>query len=169
MILGLLGRGEVLGEMSAIEESPVSASVITLEKCEVLTTERARFLELLHSTPQILMNLLKIQNRRMRRLTSRAEALATLDVEGRIAWQLLAFARQYAEAQYHAAESCPTILNCCTLPVRLTQPDLAALVGASLKQVRRVMTNYRQAGLISVDSNHHITLHNPQSLQQLCS
>mgnify|MGYP001024039169 CR=1 FL=1 len=50
----------------------------------------------------------------------------------------------------------------------LTQTDLAELVGASRERVNQVMVEFRQKGYLSVDSSHHIQVHQPPALARLC-
>ena len=52
--------------------------------------------------------------------------------------------------------------------LRLTQTDLAELVGASRERVNQVMVDFRQKGYLSVDSSHHIQVHQPPALARLC-
>jgi CRP/FNR family cyclic AMP-dependent transcriptional regulator len=87
------------------------------------------------------------------------QSLATLDVDGRIARQIVAFAQEYGEP---GQASAPVI------PFRLTQSDLADLVGASRVRVNQILVTYKRHGYISVDATHHITVHNLAALVELC-
>jgi len=57
-------------------------------------------------------------------------SLAALDVHGRVAAQILAFAREYGEALPEVGV---------LIPLRLTQTDLAGLVGASRVRVNQAL------------------------------
>ena len=62
-------------------------------------------------------------------------SLATLDIEGRLADQLLALCEEYGEA---------TPVGGCRIPFRLTQGDLAALVGASSRvRVNQILVRWQ--------------------------
>jgi CRP/FNR family cyclic AMP-dependent transcriptional regulator len=87
------------------------------------------------------------------------QALATLDVYGRVARQLLAFAEKYGESGSDGQTF---------IPIRLTQKDIADLVGASRKRVNQVMVSFKNQGLISVDANGRITVHNREGLAHFC-
>ena len=54
------------------------------------------------------------------------------------------------------------------IPLRLTQSDLAELVGASRERVNQVMVDFRQKGYLAVDSAHRILVHKAQELARLC-
>ncbi len=51
---------------------------------------------------------------------------------------------------------------------RLTQSDLASLVGASRVRVNQVLVYYKQRKYISVDRSYRITVRNRAALAQRC-
>ncbi len=81
-------------------------------------------------------------------------SVATLDVPGRVASQLLALTREYGEET-------PEGLR---VPIKLTQSDLAALVGASRVRVNQALGYYRKRRNISIDRDHRITVHDEEAL-----
>jgi CRP/FNR family cyclic AMP-dependent transcriptional regulator len=109
--------------------------------------------------PAIALNLLRILSDRLRLANERIQALCALDVYGRVARQIQSFARQYGQ---RGADGTVTI------PIRLTQSDIASLVGATRERVNQVMTSFKQQGYIAVDRNYHITVHNPDALERYC-
>src|SRR5262249_23944225 len=54
------------------------------------------------------------------------------------------------------------------LSIRLTQGDIASLIGASREHINRVMVSYKERDYLSIDSNYHITIHNLQALARRC-
>jgi CRP/FNR family cyclic AMP-dependent transcriptional regulator len=52
--------------------------------------------------------------------------------------------------------------------LRLTQSDVAALVGASRERVNQVIVDFKDSGFISVDPRHHITVHDEGALVSRC-
>ena len=46
--------------------------------------------------------------------------------------------------------------------------EVGSLVGASRERVNQVMVEFRQKGYLSVDSSHHIQVHQPPALARLC-
>ena len=109
--------------------------------------------------PLIAQNLVRILSRRVRLANELVQALANLDVHGRVARQLLAFADKYGESGSNG-----DVL----IPLRLTQGDIADLVGASLKRVNQVMVSFKNQGYISVDEKYRITVHNCKALARYC-
>lgn len=159
VILALRGPGELVGEMSLIDQRGRSANVVTLDKCTLLWVDRATFGGWLETMPALTMNLLRLLSRRLRLANARTLALATLDVNGRVARQILAFADEFGE---------PADGQAVLIPLRLTQGDLAGMVGASRIRVNEAMVAYKRQSLISVDSHHQITVLNPPALARQC-
>lgn len=159
VILAILGEGDILGEMSLVDSAGRSASVVTLEECRLFWMAGRDFQECLKTYPSIAQNLVRILSRRVRLANELVQALATLDVHGRVARQLLAFADKYG-----APGSNGEVL----IPLRLTQGDLADLVGASRKRVNQVMVSFKNQGYISVDAKSRITVHDRKALVRYC-
>jgi CRP/FNR family transcriptional regulator, cyclic AMP receptor protein len=78
-----------------------------------------------------------------------------LDVHGRVAVQLLAFAREYGELLPDGGT---------LIPLRLTQTNLAALVGASRVRVNQALGYYRKQDSISLNKDHRIIVRDEESL-----
>jgi CRP/FNR family transcriptional regulator, cyclic AMP receptor protein len=156
VILAVLGPGEVVGEMSVADSLGRSASVTTLEDSAFIWMDRKTFLSGTEEAPAIARNLLGILSRRLRLADTHTRSLAALDVHGRIAAQLLAFAREYGEP---LPEGGGTLI-----PLRLTQTDLGGLVGASRVRVNQVLGYYRNRGEISMDKEGRIIVHDEEAL-----
>jgi CRP/FNR family cyclic AMP-dependent transcriptional regulator len=150
VIVAILGPGEVVGEMSVIDSEARSGSVVTLEDSVVFWIDREAFQECLQSMPRLALNLNEILSRRLRIANERIKALATLDVYGRIANHLMVLADEYGEE----------VEGGILIPIRLTQGDLASLVGASRVRVNQALVQFKRRGAISTDQHHHITVHN---------
>lgn len=155
VILAILGPGEVVGEMSAADSLGRSASVLTLEDSTLLWMDRLTFLSSMEEMPAIARNLVGILSRRLRLADTNTRSLAALDVHGRVAAQLLAFAREYGE---------PLSDGGILIPLRLTQTDLGGLVGASRVRVNQVLGYYRKRGSISLNKDHRIVVRDEESL-----
>jgi len=159
VILALLGPGDIVGEMSLIDSAGRSANVITIEDSHLLWMERRAFQDCLENIPKMNANLVKVLSHRVRLANEQIQALASLDVYGRVARQFLAFSEKYGESMVDG-----DVL----IPIRLTQSDLAELVGASRKRVNQVIVSFKKSGYISVDPEGCVTVHDRKSLARLC-
>ncbi len=96
---------------------------------------------------------------RLRHANEQIQSLATHDIEYRVARQLIAFADKYGQA----AEDGTTFI-----PLRLTQSDLANLVGATRETINKIIVSYKDRHYLSVDQTHHITIHDLQAIARRC-
>jgi CRP/FNR family cyclic AMP-dependent transcriptional regulator len=157
VIIALLGSGEIVGELSVLDSDSRSADVLTQEDSTLLWMDRESFRELMKTNPTVTLNLLRILTRRVRLSTEQIQALGTLDVLGKVARQLLVFADQYG---VKGAEGV-------CIPMRLTQSDIAGLVGASRERVNQVFVNLRERDLIKVSGTYRITILNIDKLRNI--
>ena len=158
VILAILGEGDLLGEMSLIDSIGRSASAVTLENTTVLWMDKNTFNYMLDNFPPVARNLVKIMALRVRLSDQLIQALATLDVNGRVARQLLAFAVKYGYPKDGATQ----------IRIILTQSDIADLVGASRKRVNQTMVLFKEQGLIDNDEGR-ISIINGEGLAKYCN
>jgi CRP/FNR family cyclic AMP-dependent transcriptional regulator len=144
--------------MSLVDSAGRSANVMTMERCTLLWMDRATFQDLLRNVPEFAQNLVKLLAGRLRMANEQIQSLSSLDVAGRLARQILAFAERYGRPSDGGVQ----------IPLRLTQSDLAELVGASRERVNQVMVEFRSKNLLAVDSTHRIQVQKPQELARFC-
>jgi CRP-like cAMP-binding protein len=169
VILSIAREGEVLGEINAADAQGYSAHAVTLEPCIFLRFGRHEFMQLAHDMPQLSHNLIHLLARRLRLCTMRIHALATGDTKGRLARLLLAFAGEFGVAESGAVCDARSGDEPVTIPVRLTQEDLSGMIGATRPHVNKVLSIFRESGLVSVDAGHRITIHNKAALLKHCT
>lgn len=158
VIISIMGAGDVLGEMSLIDSIGRSASAVTLEDSLMLWMDKATFNYMLDNFPPVARNLVKILSSRVRFLDQLIQALATLDVNGRVARQLLAFAEKFGREKDGARQ----------IRIVLTQSDIADLVGASRKRVNQAMVLFKERGLIDTDAEGRIAIKDSERLARFC-
>jgi CRP/FNR family transcriptional regulator, cyclic AMP receptor protein len=158
VILAVLAEGEVVGEMSLVDSLGRSATVGTLEESRLAWMDRESFWECLRTMPTLSYNLHGLLARRLRLANTHIEALASLDVGGRVARHLLGLAAEYGQPAPGGTR----------LSIPLTQSDLAALVGASRVRVNQVLGQFRRRRYISVDRDHRVTVVDPEALRKRC-
>ena len=149
LTLALLGPGEIVGELSLADRSGRSADVVALEQATLVWIDRSTFERIRREIPLITENLIRLMARRLRLANGQLEAMATLDVHGRVARQLLALADALGE---------PLPNGAVRIPLRITQSELAALVGATRVRVNEVLVGFTRRKHIAVDGQHRITL-----------
>jgi len=136
VILSLIGPGEFFGEMGLIDESPRSASVVTIEPCELLQVSKRDFRKCLQENFEISMAVMKGLVRRLREADRKIGSLALLDVYGRVA-RLLLYMSEDINGQKIVTK-------------RLPKQDIAKMIGASREMVSRVMKDLQMGGYIEM-------------------
>jgi CRP/FNR family cyclic AMP-dependent transcriptional regulator len=139
--LALLGIGDYFGELALLDGQPRSASAVAVEPAETLALQRPDFLNAVMHHPRIAVQVMHVLSRRLRQTDAMIEDLLFLDVHGRVAKKLLEL------AEIHGAHTADGI----RIELRLTQGELAAMVGASRESVNKVMGYFMDKQFISTD------------------
>jgi CRP/FNR family transcriptional regulator, cyclic AMP receptor protein len=137
-IFGVAGPGELIGELAAIEGSPRSTTVTTLESVDALVIPRSDFLGVLNRRPRIAPAILRVVARRLRYADAQRAQFATLDVAGRLAQRLLELSERFGNEQEHGIE----------IRLPFSQEELASWVGASREAVSKAFQLLRTLGIV---------------------
>jgi len=151
--LGVLGPGEVLGEMSLLDGEDCSADAAAIEDCVLLFVDRGQFFRLLRASSDMCLRLLSVLTRRLRRSNSALEDMALLDLPTRLGRLLLRLAHDYG---------CATPIGT-RIEVKLSQKDLSTLVGGSREKVNRQLREWEDEGLLGKDAGR-IVVRKPELL-----
>ena len=138
IILKILGPGDFFGEMSMIDKQPRSASVTTLEASAFLVLTHTAFEHVVERSPRIANVVMQILAHRVREADRKIGTLALMDVYGRVASTLLELS-VYSNGKLMVGE-------------KLSQQDLANMVGASREMVNRILKDLSDRGFISIES-----------------
>lgn len=79
VILGEVFPGELVGEMSFLDNLPRSASVIAAEDCEVLAIPHKKFIDVLDNQPRWFRSLMQTLSQRLRKTNVKITEKSTLD------------------------------------------------------------------------------------------
>jgi CRP-like cAMP-binding protein len=146
--LGVLGPGDVIGEMSVLDGEDVSADVTALEDCVLLFIERARFLRLLRGNADLCLRLLAVLCRRIRRANATVEDMALLDLGAKLARLLLRLAQDYGKPAPRGIR----------IEVKLSQKDLGTLVGSSREKVNKQLREWEATGVLGKEQGYLLIL-----------
>ena len=153
-VIAVYGPGEIVGELALLDGAPRSADAIAQGAARLFWLERADFAAFLDAHPRAAMTMLGSLSRRLRHTTRVVRNATFRDVPARLARVLLDLAVRNGQVvpQGIRVES------------RMTQAELAALVGASRESVNRALRGFERRGLIGRDS-HRITITRPEELR----
>jgi CRP/FNR family cyclic AMP-dependent transcriptional regulator len=139
VILAILNPGEFFGEMGLLDDHPRSATVVSLEPCELLSLSKRDFKKCLEDNFELAMTVMRGLVRRLREADKKIGSLALMDVYGRVARLLL--------------EMSETVEGQKVVTKKLPKQDIAKMIGASREMVSRVMKDLQLGGYIEVRGN----------------
>ena len=138
-VLGFRTRGEVLGELAAIDGEPHSASVTVTEPSEALVLQSDRFLAELRARPEVMLAMLRSVIVRLRDADRKRGEFAALSADGRIAERLVELAG--AADRRHAGGP---------ISFSITQAELAGWVGCSREAANKALNRLADEGLVEL-------------------
>jgi len=137
-LLAIREPGDLLGEFSALDGEPHSASAIALEPVDALVVSAEEFRSFLSDNPRVSLHLLESLTRRLRDAdTKRVEFLA-YDSVGRVARRLVELVDRFGEKGAGTTE----------ITVKLTQEELAGWAGCSREAASKALQALRARGWI---------------------
>lgn len=144
VILTMLGAQDYVGEMGLLDDLPSSATVETIEPCEMLRIPRTAFLTCVEGNGEVAMLLLRNLVKRLRDADRKIESLALIDVYGRVARLIIDMAEQTDGAWI--VQRAPA------------KQEIARMIGASREMVSRVIKDLQEKQLIRTDKRKIIVL-----------
>lgn len=138
VLLAIRGPGELLGEQSAIDGAPRSATAVALEPVEALTLSASDFLAFVSRTPSAALFVLRLLSRRLRDADDKRTGDAAHDTLGRVAARLVELAERYGDGPD----------DCVRIDLDITQEDLASWTGTSREGVGRALQTLRSLGWV---------------------
>lgn len=141
IVLAVRGPGDVLGELSAIDGDPRSATGTALEDVEALVVPAGPFREFLRDHSEAALAIVSTLSARLRDADSKRVEFAARDTIGRLASRLLELAERFGDNDNHVV----------TIELPLSQEELAGWTGCSREAVSRAMQSMRALGWIETN------------------
>lgn len=135
--LNIIGRGEVFGEMAAIDEKPRSTDAITLTPTVISSIPAQNFVNLIYTEPVAGVRLAQLMAKRLRQVNRRLR-LREADSVARVADTIMFLADGQGKQGENGSIEIPN------LPHR----ELSAISGLARETVTRVLTKLEKRGLI---------------------
>ena len=147
VVVGLLGAGDVFGELTLLGggPSPVEARAVGSEtRIVALPLEALR--EVVRRAPASAEELLRLVASRLHHTAGALEEALAHDVPTRVSLRLRDLARSHGTAAADGVR----------LPPRLTQEELARMVGATRESVNRTLSSLAARGLVRVEGRRYV-------------
>ena len=136
---------QFVGELGVLAESDRTASVLTLEDCQVWVADAEEFLTFLADEPSASRGLMRALARQIEAHESFVDDLLFLDLKGRVAKRLLQLATPSLDELPDDEVTIPAV----------THADLASLCGGSRENVTRILSDLQRRGVVLRDGKRY--------------
>ena len=155
VVINVYGPGEIFGEMALLDGEPRSADAIAQEPSRAYWLQRDDFQAFLEDHPRAAMKMLAALSRRLRHTTRVVQDATFRDVPARLARVLLDLAARDGQPAEDGIR----------IEARVTQTDLASMVGASRETVNRALRGFEEHGWIRWEGSR-IVIVKPDDLRR---
>ena len=155
IVLAFRGPGDLLGELSAIDSQPRSATVEAIEAVDALAVAADDFRAFLIENPTIALMLLQTVSRRLRDADRKRVEYGAHDTVGRVAARLIELAERYGVPDGRGIR----------IELPLSQEELAGWTGASREAVSKALQTLRRAGWVATE-RRRITVRDSEALRR---
>jgi len=156
VFLNILEPGEIFGEIALIDGGSRTASAGAMEPVDLLQIHRDHFMPFLRDNPELGLSMLPVLCERIRMNVEFIEDAVFLHLSARLAKRILSLAEVHGRP-----EPCGVRIG-----FKLSQQDLAHMVGATRERVNRELSLWREHGVISIDDGM-ILLRKAERLKQM--
>ncbi|MGH2916711.1 MAG: Crp/Fnr family transcriptional regulator [Solirubrobacteraceae bacterium] len=155
VVLGLCGPGELLGEMSALDGEPRSATATAIDDVQVTVAAVSVLLGALER-PEVAREVIQTMAARLRDGNRMRLEFAALGTLGRVAWRVLELGERFGG---HDGDGI-------AVDVPLSQEQLASWCGASREATVKALARLRALGAITT-GRRRIVIRDPAALRRL--
>jgi CRP/FNR family cyclic AMP-dependent transcriptional regulator len=152
-VLSLAGPGDLLGDASAVDGSPRSASATALGDVITAVTP-SRVLSDAVSDPELAVGLLRMLAARLREADRRRVEFASLDTLGRVSSRLVELVARFGDEEDGGV----------AIELPLSQEQLASWCAASREATVKALASLRQLGYITT-GRHRVHVHDLDALR----
>lgn len=156
VFLNILEPGEIFGEIALIDGGSRTASAGAMEPVDLLQIHRDHFLPFLRDNPELGLSMLPVLCERIRMNVEFIEDAVFLHLSARLAKRLLSLAEVHGKPDPKGVR----------LAFKLSQQDLAHMIGATRERVNKELGIWRERGLVAVEDGM-IIICRPDSLRAL--
>jgi CRP/FNR family cyclic AMP-dependent transcriptional regulator len=158
LTISLLDPGEIFGEIALLDGLPRTAEATVLSEAVLIALDRPLFLNLLRQEPQLAQHIIELLCKRLRTSTDRFSEDAFLSLGAKLARRLLSLMATHSEPCTAGSR----------ITMRLTQTDLANLLGSSRETINRQLGLWSQTGIIRHERGY-VTVCNQDALRQIAT
>jgi CRP/FNR family transcriptional regulator, cyclic AMP receptor protein len=139
--IGILEAGEMFGEIAMLDGGLRTASVETLEPCELLVLPRKTVMQYLDRHPQVMHQMIAALCQRLRSVDDFLQDAMFLNLPQRLGKTLRQLAIQHGIKDDEGV----------TIDLKLTQQELANMVGSSRESVNKQLSVWMEHGWLHME------------------
>ncbi|MDI6796823.1 MAG: Crp/Fnr family transcriptional regulator [Desulfatibacillaceae bacterium] len=143
MILTIFSAGDFFGEMALLDGKPRSADAVAVEPSRLLLLNRSDFLHFLTRNESAIIAIFSALSARLRKTDDLLEDASFLNIPARFAKKLIELGDTFGKRSGDTME----------ISMRLTQKDLADMVGATRESINKELRVLREKGIVSLSGN----------------
>jgi CRP-like cAMP-binding protein len=156
LVLNIIDRGGLFGEIALLDGQPRTADAVALEEAELLVLPRARFLPFLTSNPELVTRLFGVLCQRLRQTSAHLEDAMFREAPSRLARGLLRLAETFGKP----------VPGGTRLDIRLSQQQIGNLIGISRESINKHLGEWREEGHLVVEGGI-ITIRDRAALESI--
>jgi CRP/FNR family transcriptional regulator, cyclic AMP receptor protein len=156
LILNIIERGGLFGEIALFDGEPRTADAIALEDTDLLSLERSKFHPFFKENPDLALRLLAVVCKRFRETSEHLEDSLFREAPSRLARCLLRLSRGFGK----------NVDGGILLDIKLSQQQIGNYVGVSRETINKQLGEWQRDGLIAINSSV-ITLRNKAALEDV--
>jgi CRP/FNR family cyclic AMP-dependent transcriptional regulator len=150
-IVAIFSTGDFFGEMALLDGMPRSADAVAIKPSKLLFLDRSVFLQFLKKSDAAIEKILLSLSLRLRKTDDLLEDTSFLNIPARLAKKLLEIGETLGTKDGETLK----------INLKLSQQELADMVGATRESINKELRVLREKGLVSVVGNityiHDIT------------
>jgi CRP/FNR family cyclic AMP-dependent transcriptional regulator len=155
VVLAVRGPGDLVGELSALDAEPLSATVTAIGPVTGLVMGADAFTNFLQQTPGVALLLLRMLSRKLRDADRKRVEFSEFDTVGRVARRLVELCERFGGPSEGRVE----------IDLGLTQEELAGWTGASREAVSKALQILKARGWVTTQ-RRSITVLDLQALRK---
>jgi CRP-like cAMP-binding protein len=158
LLVAILGRGQIFGELEIFDGGPRGMTARTMEDMDAFVLDKHLVQAILRTRPGFVRRLLELMARRLRRADQAAQDLVFFDASTRLARRLLQLAEEHGTVEPDGTGI--------QIEVRLTQHEVGQMIGVNRSSVNRLLRSFGEQGYLDWNGGSPMIL-DPAGLAEL--
>ena len=158
LVLNIIDRGGVFGEIAVLDGRPRTADAVALDETDLLVLDRNKLLPILAAHPDLATRLIGVLCERLRQTSEHLEDAMLREAPSRLARGLLRLAGTFGRDETDGTR----------LDIKLSQQQLGNLIGASRESVNKHIVDWTRTGYLAMKSGC-IVIRDREALEELAN